>query len=459
LHHQKVSIMKKRALIVLLIAICGSFALAAALIAPRFSADKNAEKAAVEAMEIPRLLPRNAQLGTAEERSKVAEMFDRSNAVLKTKPTDIKALLTLAEVYMNEARVTGEHPYYYPAALQMLDRVLTAGQIAKDQVYQAMYMKASVQLSLHQFDRALITGEEAARLNPYDAGIFGVLVDANVELGNYAKAIEMSDKMVGIRPDLRSYSRISYLRELHGEVKGAFEALNMAVDAGYPGYEQSAWCRVTLGNLYERYGELDQAAMHYQLTLQDRPDFPFAISGLASVEAKRGNQAEAIRLLDQASKIIPEVGFTLQKARLLKESGQEAEAKRLAEESMVMMQEDTEKGHKMDLELAHVYLDLLDNPRTAIQFAQTEYAMRPKNIDVNKVLAAAYYQLNDLTQATNHIAAARATGTHDPETLLIAGLILHKSGSPKEGKTLLKEAFQQNPYLKGALAKEALPMI
>ena len=51
----------------------------------------------------------------------------------------------------------------------------------------------------------------------------------------------MADKMVSIRPDLRSYSRISYLREIHGDMPGAIEAMKMAIQAGYPGYEDRAW--------------------------------------------------------------------------------------------------------------------------------------------------------------------------------------------------------------------------
>lgn len=52
---------------------------------------------------------------------------------------------------------------------------------------------------------------------------------------------------MSIRPDLRSYSRISYLREIYGDLDGAIEAMKLAVTAGYPGYEQTAWARLTLG--------------------------------------------------------------------------------------------------------------------------------------------------------------------------------------------------------------------
>ncbi len=45
----------------------------------------------------------------------------------------------------------------------------------------------------------------------------------------------MLNRMVSIRPDIRSYSRISYLREIHGDIPGAIEAMELAVEAGAPG--------------------------------------------------------------------------------------------------------------------------------------------------------------------------------------------------------------------------------
>lgn len=57
-------------------------------------------------------------------------------------------------------------------------------------------------------------------LNPYNADIYGALVDANVELGNYKEAVAMCDKMLSIRPDLRSSSRASYIRQIFGDNNG-----------------------------------------------------------------------------------------------------------------------------------------------------------------------------------------------------------------------------------------------
>src|SRR6185295_1404171 len=98
-------------------------------------------------------------------------------------------------------------------------------------------------------------------------------IDANVELGHYDEAVKNSDKMVSTRPDIRSYSRISYLREIYGDYPGAIEAMKLAVQAGYPGDESTEWARVHLGQLYENTGDLQNAEMQYQLALQERTGY------------------------------------------------------------------------------------------------------------------------------------------------------------------------------------------
>ena len=115
-------------------------------------------------------------------------------------------------IYLAEARITGEHPYYYPAILTILDGVLAMDP----KNFEATTFKASVKMSQHQFAEASELAEKARLINPNNAYVYGVLVDANVELGNYEEAVEMSDKMQQLKPSLESYSRASYLREIYG---------------------------------------------------------------------------------------------------------------------------------------------------------------------------------------------------------------------------------------------------
>src|SRR5207253_11467462 len=137
-------------------------------------------------------------------------------------------------------------------------------------------------------------------LNPYKSFAFGVIGDAQVELGKYDEAVDTFQKMVALRPDLSSYARVSYARELYGDLPGAIDAMQQAVEAGSPAAENTAWTRVQLGNLYFNSKQLDKAEAEYNDALQGYPDYLHALAGLAQVRAAEGNLDEAIRLYKQA---------------------------------------------------------------------------------------------------------------------------------------------------------------
>ena len=73
----------------------------------------------------------------------------------------------------------------------------------------------------------------------------GVVVDASNELGRYDEAAEATQHMVDVRPNLASLSRVSYARELHGDLDGAIAAMSQAVTAaaGVVAARTSPTCR------------------------------------------------------------------------------------------------------------------------------------------------------------------------------------------------------------------------
>lgn len=369
----------------------------------------------LKSVEIPSLHTRAEKLMYGKEWDNVQNFYGTNAAALRENPSDWDARLNLAELFIQEARVTGEHPYYYPAALQMLEPLITAKPENKDIMFRALSHKASIMLSLHSFDKALQTAEQAVAINPYNSYIYGCLVDANVELGRYAKAVEYCDKMVSIRPDLRSYSRVSYLREIHGDLKGAIVAMEMAVKAGYPGFEQTEWARMQLGKLKEQTGNTQDAEKIYQTCITAREDYPFAIAALAKLESKKGNFKQAEDLFKQAIAIIPEIGFNIELAKLYQQTGRKDEAATLKQEIKAMFAEDIAAGHNMSLEAGHFYLELMKDTGKALEFAREEYRMRPDNIDVNALLAAIYAETGDKTKAKEHLAKALAINAAKPD--------------------------------------------
>ncbi len=409
-------------------------------------------------MQIPALLDRAPQLGTPEEQQYMTQTYrDLYSKILKN-PQDWEAHLAMARLYMLEARVTGEHGHYYPAALSMLDKVQDQSQ-SEDDLFQSHFLKASVLLSLHKFEEALVYGEKALAINDYHALTYGTLVDANVELGNYEQAVELADKMVSIRPDLRSYARISYLREIHGDIPGAKKAMEMAVKAGVPGYEDAAWCRLILGNLHETYGELEEAKMQYEQALEERPNYPFAIAALAGIEMKYQNYDKALSLLDSACNIIPEVGFYEQKAELYMATGKEDLAMQTVDEILEMLADDEAHGHVMNLEYAKIYRDILDDQAKAREYAMNEFEKRPDNIDVNLMLSSIYYNMKDWEQAESHLEKAQTTDSRNPELLLLSGLIRYERGNREDGMQMIKASFENDPFQQNQHAEKAKALL
>jgi tetratricopeptide (TPR) repeat protein len=393
------------------------FALILALAA---CSQKPQDKSAMSVNEIPLLLDRHEAIQQGNEWNDVQNYYGLARNELLNDPKDHEAALKLVQVYINEARITGEHGHYYPAALKMSDFILQNKDLQPDLKFRTLAAKAGVQLSLHDFKNALQTGLEAQKLNPYNAQNYGVLVDANVELGNYEEAVKMADKMVSIRPDLRSYARVSYLREIHGDVEGAIEAMNMAVEAGYPGQEQTAWARLTLGNMYKEYGKLDEAEGEYRKILADRSQFPFAIAALGDLEMERKNYKEAEKLLKEAANIIPEVGFYESLARLYKMQGDEKRSKAILDQMWPMLEDDEKNGHNMSLEYATIYGELVGDWQKALKYAQKEYNLRPNNIDVNRKLAQIYQKLGKVDKMAEHLQKAKSTNSKNPELMQLA---------------------------------------
>ncbi len=363
----------------------------------------------------PELLVRNDALKqTAEWQSNVHRVSSLSSRLIQ-KPNDAEALTELAQIYCIEARVTGEHGYYFPAILKMLDNVLSQNNLNEKSLLEATTLKANVLLSQHRFHEGLVVAEKAHAMNPYSAQVFAALIDANVELGNYERAVELTDQMMEIRPGLMAYARASYLRELHGDLDGAIDAMKMAVEAGYPGYENTEWSRITLAELYEKQGNLDMAEATYRISMQVRENNPFAQGGLARIIATRGNYEEAESMLKTALTAVPEISFQEDLFRLYKSWGKEKEAIDAYAGIIEMIEDDAAHGHRVDLDYAKILFDLNGDTDSALQKALSEYQNRPNNIEVNKLLSQIYASLGKNDLAKMHLGKATRTGYSNEE--------------------------------------------
>src|SRR5207244_8348928 len=208
------------------------------------------------------------------------DVIAQTQAKLKTHPDDWQAVDLLAGAYLQKVREVGD-PSYYPKVEGLLTRALAHD--ASDA--EATTLMGSLALARHQFTAALDWGRKAHALEPASSRALGVIGDAEIELGRYPQAVATFQQMIDLRPDLSSYARVSYARELYGDVPGAIEAMEQAVEAGGPVPENLAYTRVLLGNLYFNSGRLDAADAQYALAAHEDPGYVRALAGQASVRA------------------------------------------------------------------------------------------------------------------------------------------------------------------------------
>ena len=117
--------------------------------------------------------------------------------------------------------------------------------------------------------------------------------DALVELGRYRAAFDAIQTMVDTRPDLASYARVAYARELRGDVAGAERAMRLAFDAaGSP--SDAAWTAYQLAELAFGSGEVAAARGWYARGLDLDPSYPLNLAGLAKVAWARGDDDLAV---------------------------------------------------------------------------------------------------------------------------------------------------------------------
>jgi tetratricopeptide (TPR) repeat protein len=416
------------------------------------SAEKEEVVAVKKGFQIPALLERQKDL-SYDEFLKIKEKFNKLSFEVENEKTKAEGLIKLSEIYIYEARVTGEHPYYYNAALLTLNETLKDTlKLTPDQHFTALFYKSTVQLSQHKFNEALVTGEKALALNNTNSGIYGVLVDANVEIGNYDDAVKNCDKMISIRPDLRSYSRISYLREIYGDLKGSIKSMEQAIEAGAPYSEYKCWTIVTMGKMLENHNQLDSAMAYYEFAAKERANYPFGIAGMASVQGKLGNYSKADSMYKVALSSVPEISFIMDQAKLYQKQGKKAAVKRLIPRIESMFKEDIESGHNVNMEYAFFLLDFKKDYKRALDLGLKEYKLRPNNIDVNRLLAFAYYANGDNENAAKHSKIAMKTNKQEGDLYCINGLI-------HNDKKQIKKGFSIDPYQDHLFVERAKKMI
>ncbi|CAN5554871.1 hypothetical protein BH10CHL1_BH10CHL1_42260 [soil metagenome] len=367
---------------------------------------------------------------------------------LRNNPEDTEGYAELGLAMLQKVRETAD-PSLYPQAQTAFDEALKRDP----QQLNAIVGQGVLALARHDFKGGLVWAQKAQALNPYRAQILGIAVDAQVELGQYDDAINTLQKMIDMRPDLASYSRVSYLRELNGDIPGAMAAMQTAINTAQAGTEPWLWTQVQLGNLYFNSGDLAKADFIYREALQMRPDYAYAQAGLARVQAAQGHLKEATATYNAVIQRLPLADMVITLGEWYEVSGNQLAAKQQYDLVNVIQQLNASAGMNVDLELALFNANHGDKALAEKQ-ARAVYGVRPTILAAD-TLARALYQNGKYAEAQTYSEKALRLGTRDATFHFHAGMIAAALGDKVKAREHLNLALTINPNFSLLYAPQA----
>jgi tetratricopeptide (TPR) repeat protein len=369
--------------------------------------------------------------------------IERASATIAADPTNGEAYLELGVALLQRVRETAD-PSLYPRADEAF---ADARRLAPDDPLVLVGI-GTLQLARHQFAAALTTGRAALAAAPDSSTALGVIVDAQVELGHYKDAATTAQRMIDLRPGLASFARVSYLRELYGDLPGALGAMQQAAAEAGPTPENFAYVSVLVGNLRSLNGDRRGAATAYDDALMAFPGYAPAIAAQGRLAVGDGDLATAIARFGAAADIVPLPEYVISLGEAEAASGDAAAAKRDFDLANVETRLFKANGVVVDLELALFEADHGDRA-DALVLARAAYAER-HTVRTADALGWALYRNGDSSAALKRAHEALRLGSRDPLILYHAGMIEAAAGQRAAARRDLRLALRLDPGFSAA---------
>lgn len=363
----------------------------------------------------------------------------RLEAAVQADPADVKSLALLGLAYGQRWRETGDASF-----VSLESRSLADARTLSPNDPLTVQGLGSLALTQHEFRRALDLGRTAERLAPYTANTYGIAGDALIELGKYPQAFRSFQRMVDLKPSLASYARVSYARELSGDLRGATRAMRLALDAAAGDREGYAWTAVQLGKLYWLQGDGRSAARLYRSALAVFPGYVYALDALAPVEAAKGHLRAAIALARRAVDAIPLPQFVAQLGDLYARAGRKQSARAQYATVRVIERLLVANGIKTDLETAQFRADHGISPAQTVALARKARSDRPSILG-DDTLSWALARAGRCSEALTWSRRALRLGTQDWLLDFHRGYVERCLGHASEARAWFRRATALNP--------------
>jgi tetratricopeptide (TPR) repeat protein len=373
----------------------------------------------------------------ADSRSTDARIASLQSAIKRGSPSST-TYTALGDAYLQRARETFDPGYYARAESALREALRRDPRDAG-----ALTAMGTLANARHDFTAGLRFGERARAAAPGAAKPNGVIVDALVELGRFDAAGRALQRMVDMKPNLDSYARVSYFRELHGDVPGAIEAMRLAASAGGDARENFAYVQTLLGNLELARGRVAAARDAYGLALSRYPEYAPAQAGLARADGARGDLAAAIRRYERVVERLPLPEYAVGLAEAELAAGRRADARE--DLALVEVQQRLLRrgGVNIDAEMAIVEADHGSADR-AVRLARAAWTDAP-SVRAADALGWSLTRAGEPAAGLTYAQRALRLGSRDAMFLYHAGLAARDAGRGDLARRYLARALEANP--------------
>ncbi|MDP2030810.1 MAG: tetratricopeptide repeat protein [Thiobacillus sp.] len=370
--------------------------------------------------------------------------ISQARQAIATSPQSADAYAALGLALARRARETADTNYYRQAE----GAVAKSLELTPDN-REARRVRVWIKLGRHAFAEALAEAQALNRSAPDDLLIYAYLVDANVELGNYAAAEEAAQWLLDMRPgNLAGLTRAAYLRELFGDVDGALELMAMALTRTPPAeVEDQAWIITQMAHLELMRGRPAQAEQLAGEALARFPDYHYALQTLGRIQSAQGRHREAARTFERHVALTPHPENTFELARALKQAGRSREAKAAFAEFENKARAEMGGVDNANRELVLFYADHVGKPDEALRIARLEFAQR-HDAFTRDVYAWALHVNGKHQEAWREMTEALSVGIREAYMLERAAAIARAAGDHRAARKYIDQAHMLAPWLK-----------
>jgi tetratricopeptide (TPR) repeat protein len=329
---------------------------------------------------------------------------------LQANPKSAAALNDLAFALLRKGRDQCEEASYTEAA-SALDKSLKVSPAN----YEAEKLRVAVLLGLNDPANALKLASELNHKVPDDIAVWALLVDANVDLGNYDEAERDAQWVLDLRPGSSlGFEKAAGLRELFGDTEGAIEFLDEANRrTSQNDADQKSWFLTQRARLILGTGNANGASQLLVEALRLFPDSQLAEGVLAQVKIAQGSYPEALSLLEKRYRRVPSPDNLYDWAAALAAAGRPGDAALQFANFEKQARADIAARENPTLQLISYYSDTKLNPAEALSLAATAAAKRQDSPTL-AAYAWALYRNGKFSEAKVEMDKALSVGVRNP---------------------------------------------